>query len=75
MTKLLEETIERLKQLPDEQQDEMASLVLMRLDDDGEIPQWHKHILDERLADLEANPDAGVPLETVAEELRLRWKK
>jgi putative addiction module component (TIGR02574 family) len=28
-----------------------------------EIPQWHKDILDERLAYLEANPQNSVPWE------------
>jgi len=28
-----------------------------------DIPQWHKDLLDERLADLEANPQNSVPWE------------
>ena len=27
------------------------------------VPDWHRRILDERLADLEANPNAGRPWE------------
>ena len=26
-----------------------------------QVPNWHREILDERLADLQANPDAGRP--------------
>ena len=33
------------------------------------VPEWHRAILDERLADLEANPDAGRPWEAVRAEL------
>lgn len=33
------------------------------------VPDWHREILDERLADLEANPDAGRPWEEVRAEL------
>ena len=28
-------------------------------DDRVPVPDWHREILNERLADLEANPDAG----------------
>jgi hypothetical protein len=34
MTKLMEQAIERLKSLPDEEQDQVAGLVLSELDDD-----------------------------------------
>ena len=33
------------------------------------VPDWHRDILDERLADLEANPDAGRPWEEVKANL------
>jgi hypothetical protein len=33
------------------------------------VPDWHREILDERLADLEANPDAGRPWEEVNADL------
>ena len=33
------------------------------------VPDWHRAILDERLADLDANPDAGRPWEEVRTEL------
>lgn len=33
------------------------------------IPDWHREILDERLADLQANPNASRPWEEVRAEL------
>ena len=33
------------------------------------VPEWHRQILDERLADLEADPDAGRPWEEVRADL------
>lgn len=33
------------------------------------VPGWHREILDERLADLEANPDAGRSWEDVRADL------
>jgi putative addiction module component (TIGR02574 family) len=33
------------------------------------VPEWHREILDERLADLEARPDAGRPWEAVKADL------
>jgi putative addiction module component (TIGR02574 family) len=35
-----------------------------------EIPDWHKKIIDERIADCEANPDSGTPWEEVRARLR-----
>lgn len=34
------------------------------------VPDWHREIIDERLKDLEANPDAGDTWEAVQERLR-----
>ena len=33
------------------------------------VPEWHRDILEERLHDLEANPDAGRPWEQVKADL------
>ncbi len=33
------------------------------------VPDWHREILDERLADVDANPDAGRPWEEVKADL------
>ncbi len=34
------------------------------------VPEWHKELLDERLADLDADPEAGETWEDVRAELR-----
>jgi len=39
------------------------------------VPDWHKEILDERLADLAANPDDGSPWEEVEKRLRAGLSK
>lgn len=36
------------------------------------VPAWHRAILDERLAEYEADPDAGRPWEQVEADLRAR---
>ncbi len=34
------------------------------------IPEWHREELERRLADADANPNAGIPWEEVRERLR-----
>jgi len=34
------------------------------------VPEWHLEVLDERLKDYEANPDAGESWDVVRERLR-----
>lgn len=34
------------------------------------VPEWHREVLDERLKDHEANPDAGDSWDVVRERLR-----
>lgn len=34
------------------------------------VPDWHREVLDERLKDYEANPDAGESWDVVRERLR-----
>ena len=36
------------------------------------VPDWHREVIDERLADLEANPDAGRPWDEVKRDLSKR---
>jgi putative addiction module component (TIGR02574 family) len=36
------------------------------------IPEWHKQILNERLAEADASPEANIPWEQVRSELRRR---
>ena len=33
------------------------------------VPDWHRDVIDERLKDLEANPDAGESWEVVQDRL------
>ena len=39
------------------------------------VPDWHRDILDERLKDLDATPDAGDSWDVVQERLRASLKK
>jgi putative addiction module component (TIGR02574 family) len=34
------------------------------------VPEWHKRILDERLRELEENPEEGISLEEVMARVR-----
>lgn len=34
------------------------------------VPEWHREVLDERLKDDEANPEAGATWDVVRERLR-----
>jgi putative addiction module component (TIGR02574 family) len=38
------------------------------------LPDWHHEILDERLKDLDANPEAGAGWEVVQERLRKKFE-
>lgn len=35
-----------------------------------QVPEWHREIIEERLAAADADPDAGIPWEQVRAELR-----
>ena len=39
------------------------------------VPAWHREILDQRLKDLDANPDAGDSWDVVQERLRRKLDK
>ncbi|MEW6348619.1 MAG: addiction module protein [Thermodesulfobacteriota bacterium] len=39
------------------------------------VPDWHKEILEERLADLRAHPDKGRPWKEVREGLRRKLRE
>lgn len=39
------------------------------------VPQWHRDLIDERLDDLEANPEDGEPWEQVQDELRAKLSR
>jgi putative addiction module component (TIGR02574 family) len=38
----------------------------------GEIPEWHREILDERIAQADANPDSFIPWQEVRARLSQR---
>jgi putative addiction module component (TIGR02574 family) len=38
--------------------------------EDIPVPDWHRKIIEERLADLDENPDAGIPWEEVRETMK-----
>jgi hypothetical protein len=38
------------------------------------VPDWHREIIDERLKDLEANPNPGEGWEVVRERLRKNFE-
>ena len=44
-------------------------------EDQVPVPEWHREILDERLAECQANPEAGRPWEQVEADLRTRLTK
>ncbi len=44
-------------------------------DDRVPVPDWHREVLDERLADLDANPEASRPWEDVKADLLKRSRK
>jgi putative addiction module component (TIGR02574 family) len=37
------------------------------------VPEWHREIIDERVKELEANPDAGDDWEIVQQRLRNKF--
>jgi putative addiction module component (TIGR02574 family) len=39
------------------------------------VPDWHREVLNERLKDFEANPDAGESWDTVRDRLRDNLRK
>ena len=39
------------------------------------VPDWHRAVLDERLKDYEANPDAGESWNVVRDRLREKLRK
>ena len=39
------------------------------------VPDWHREVLDERLKDYEANPDAGESWDIVRDRLRDNLRK
>ena len=38
--------------------------------EDVPVPDWHRKIIEERLTDLDENPDASIPWEEVREAMK-----
>ena len=38
------------------------------------VPDWQRRLLDERLAEHEANPNGGIPWVQVRDELRAKYR-
>lgn len=61
--------------LPVDQQIDYVQTLWERIaakEDQVSVPTWHREILDVRLAEYEADPDAGRPWEEVEADLRKR---
>lgn len=74
MTALLEQAIDRIRQLPDTEQDEIAGMLLEDLNSetvevDTELTPVQFAELDRRLADSIARPEAVTPWETLRARL------
>jgi hypothetical protein len=57
-----------LDKLSDDEKRFVASALIDTLDPpmpDDEIPEWHWEIIHERLAEANANPGQGIPLDVV----------
>ena len=60
-----------------ERQDYLKEVVLESVegtDEAGELEQWQKDLLDERLVAAEANPGAGAPWEEVLSRLMKKYE-
>jgi putative addiction module component (TIGR02574 family) len=41
--------------------------------EDLPTPEWHLQLIEERLAEAERNPGAGIPWEVVRAEMEKKW--
>lgn len=74
MTKLIDQVLERLKELPLDEQE--AHVVRWLHDLDSNVcPPWLKDELDMRVAAYEANPNDAFSWEQVKAEMLARTKK
>jgi putative addiction module component (TIGR02574 family) len=65
-------------QLTVEEQIDYVQLLWERIaatPDQVPVPDWHREVLDERLKDFEANPDAGESWDVVRDRLREKLRK
>lgn len=62
-------------ELPLDQQIDYVQALWERIaarEDQVAVPEWHREVLNARLADYDANPDAGRPWDEVEADLRSR---
>lgn len=65
--------MEKLLELPREERLKVAQeLVESVAGDDEPIPEWHKPLIDEAVADMEANPGDEEPWEQVLASVKAR---
>jgi putative addiction module component (TIGR02574 family) len=62
---------EQALRLPPEERAELLEALQASLLD-APLPEWHREVLDERLADHERDPGAAIPWEDVKDSLRRR---
>ena len=74
MTKLIDKVLEKLRELPVDEQEALCVRWLHDLDEEP-CPQWLKEELDKRLADHEANPEDVYTWEQVKAEMLAKVKK
>lgn len=61
------------RELSNEEQAELLQhlFTLLQMQSNEPVPEWHKAILDERIREMDANPDDRIPADEVyAEVLR-----
>ncbi len=57
-------------ELPAEERRELVEVLWQSLESDPEpLPAWQRRLLDDRLADLEADPDEGEPWDVVEKRI------
>ena len=71
---MIKKELERLLDLPVEERLEIAQLLWNSVEPEDEIrflsiPDWQRRILEERLEDLDRNPNDGQPWDEVKKEL------
>lgn len=75
MSQALQNPPSGFDELPVDQQIDYVQTLWERIvarEEQVPVPAWHREVLDARLADYEAAPDAGRPWEQVESELRER---
>ena len=63
---------EQVLALPQEQRQALLEVLRESL---APMPDWHREVLDERIAAAEANPDAFTPAPEVVERVRARLRR